>query len=201
MGGRDYDGQVIHRHRTGDSADRTSITPLNGELIVTQDGPSPRVWAQGDTPIAGGYLVGPAGKCYVHQSANQDIGTFTAFPWNQQRTVTPEFTHSTSTSNSEVTVEEDGEYNIEANLSLLFVNATTFEIDIQRYNGSSWNTLPGGKAIVSGAASSSANLHAVVSVGLLATWKIRVLAFNFLFATGNTTVYGTFGNLNITRIR
>jgi len=200
-GGRNFDGQVIHRHRTGLSADRTSITPYEGELIVTKDGPSPRVFAQGQTPIAGGYFVGPCGKCYIYQSANQDIG-FTQVPFNTQVTVTPDFSHSVSVSNTEVTAEEDGEFNIEFTCTVQFTgSATSFLADIQRYNGSTWNILSGGRGWISGTSGDFRNLYISRSIALLAGWKIRVQVANLLLTTGHTVIVGGYNNLNITRIR
>lgn len=199
--GNNYDGKKRHRHYAGPAANRTSVTPHHGELIMTTDTPSPKLWAQGDTPIPGGYLVGPMGAFFGSEKVSTDIGVLVTIPWGATTEKTDEFSHSVSVNSDEIEVLESGGYAATCILGVLFTVGCYVEASIQRYNGSSWSNISGGRGRVDGAAGEYKQLPIKLTQPMVAGWKFRVLTINSNLTTGQVACVQNFCSFEIKRYR
>ena len=198
--GENYDKQGPHRHFTGDNANRTNRTPLHGELMIVTDTPSPKVYSNGDTPIAGGYLVGPMGAFFGVEKVSTDL-IFNTIPWGGTAEKTEDFTHDIATNADEVTVVDSGGYSATVNLTVYFTVTCYLEVWVQRYNGSSWGAINGAKGRLDGTAGNYGTMTVNLTQPMVAGWKFRVLAVNSNFIAAQVACLADFCSFSITRYR
>lgn len=199
--GESYDRLQIHRHRTFAEATRENYSQYSGELFVTVDGSSPKVFV-GDGTTAGGFLVGPLGGFSGVEKLNSDIGPVTAIPWTAEPVETEDFEHDNSVNPSEVTILVGGLYSIRCYCTVLFAVPTTFTIQIQEDQGTgTWKNINGGGTIETGIAADVRSL-ATSRMFVFATGeKCRVVGSNGLLTTTNTTLVANYCSFEIIRIR
>ena len=198
----DFDRQGPHVHRVGDQADLPTVTPLHGEIIIAEDTlQSPKAYTNGSNPIAGGFLLGPGGCFFGYCGVATDAYFLTPIPWSGIYEKTGEFTHSTSTNNSEVTAAEAGGYSIDCNLTILFAATCYVEVSIQVYNGASWSGRNGAKCRISGVAGENKSVSVILSQPVAAGWKFRVIATNSNFIVAQASVIANFTGITIQRYR
>ncbi len=201
MPGENFDRQQAHRHGSGDAADRTSITPRHSEIIVTTDGLSPRAYTNGDSPAAGGFLIGPMGAFYGSEKANTDIVILTVIPWGAVIQKTEEFSHSISTNADEITTLDGGGYKITCSMTLLFTVGCLVELSIQRFNGSVWANRSGGRARVTGVAGAEQAVALTLSQAMVGGWKFRLVATNTNLIAAQVACVANFCSVEILRYR